>query len=269
VEIPIVFEDDSILVLEKPPGLVVDNSETQAVGTVEEWLGKRVQGTGYRVQLERNGIVHRLDKDTSGLLLIAKTPEALENLQNQFKNRTTKKEYLVLVHGNVSEPGRVEGSIGRNPGDREKFTVLENGGKEAVTEYEPVKNYELGIKNLESWFPDFNKIQMRKLERMSYGKFTLLRCYPKTGRTHQIRVHLKHIGFPIVSDEKYVGRKMYRLDKRFCPRQFLHAAKLGFNHPASGEWIEFENKLPEDLEKALVLLESSGQNPESRMSLDS
>ena len=92
---------------------------------------------------------------------------------------------------------------------------------------------------------------MRKLYAIHYPLFTLVRCFPKTGRTHQIRVHLKYIGFPIVADEKYVGRKMYRLDKRFCPRQFLHAAKISFIHPESGERLEFESSLPEDLEKAL------------------
>ncbi|MDO8619433.1 MAG: hypothetical protein Q7R49_05855, partial [Candidatus Daviesbacteria bacterium] len=107
------------------------------------------------------------------------------------------------------------------------------------------------IYNLQLIFNDFNKIQMRKLERQKYGEFTLLVCKPKTGRTHQIRVHLKYIGYPVVSDEKYGGRKTYRLDKRWCPRIFLHAAKIGFNHPKSGKWMELESPLPEDLKKAL------------------
>jgi 23S rRNA pseudouridine1911/1915/1917 synthase len=246
--VDIIFEDDYILVINKPPGLVVDKSETQQAGTLENWLVERGQ------TLERGGIVHRLDKDTSGLILTAKTPEALENLQAQFKDRVTKKEYLALVHGQIKEPGKVEGDIGRNPGNREKFTVLEEGGKEAVTEYSPERNFQFKISNFQTIFDDLNKIQFRKLEKLYAGGFTLVRCFPKTGRTHQIRVHLKHIGYPIVSDDKYVGRKMDRLDHRFCPRQFLHAAKLGFNHPETGNWVEFEAPLPEDLEKTLKLL---------------
>ena len=106
-------------------------------------------------------------------------------------------------------------------------------------------------------FDDLNKIQTRKLERSNYNQFTLVNCFPFTGRTHQIRVHLKHIGFPIVSDEKYGGRKTVRLDRRWCPRQFLHAAKLELNHPKTGERMEFESPLPEDLKMALNLLKGT------------
>ncbi len=261
----ILYEDEQILVLNKPANLVVDKSETQQEGTVEEWLSnrhaelvsassdetlKQVQGDN---TLDRMGIVHRLDKDTSGLLLVAKTKEALENLQSQFQDRIVKKEYLALVHGTIEKGGVVEGGIGRNPGNREKFTVLEDG-KEASTEYQPVENFQFSISNFQSIFNELNKNQTRRMERSEYGKFTLVRCKPRTGRTHQIRVHLKYIGFPIVADEKYAGRKTYRLDKRWCPRQFLHAAKIGFKHPGSGEWVEFESPLPEDLTEALNML---------------
>ena len=276
--IKIIYEDPYILILEKPPGLVVDKSQTQKENTLEDWLSYRhselVSESQNKIlkqvqddSLERGGIVHRLDKDTSGLLLIAKTQEALANLQAQFKAREVKKEYLALVHGMVEERGKVEGAIGRNPVSREKFTVLDSRparsdaqdlagqqGKEAVTEYEPEEKLKVKIEKLKVIFKDFNKIQLRKLERMEYGSFTLLRCYPRTGRTHQIRVHLKYMGHPVVSDEKYAGRKMYRLDHRWCPRQFLHAAKIGFRHPGSDEWVEFESPLPEDLEKALWII---------------
>ncbi|OGE14828.1 hypothetical protein A3F00_02670 [Candidatus Daviesbacteria bacterium RIFCSPHIGHO2_12_FULL_37_11] len=248
--IKVIFEDQYILVLEKPPGLVVDNSKTQKENTLEEILRKE-----FGININRGGIVHRIDKDTSGLLVVAKTVEAFENLQAQFKDRTVKKEYLALVHGNIEKGGIVEGAIGRNPGNREKFTVMESG-KEAVTEYEPKSKYQVSSIKYQVWFPDFNKIQIRKLEKMDYGSFTLLRCFPHTGRTHQIRVHLKYIGHPVVSDEKYAGRKMYRLDRRWCPRQFLHASRIGFKHPVSGEWMEFESKMPEDLKKALWIISS-------------
>jgi len=213
----------------------------------------------YAIELERGGIVHRLDKDTSGVLLVAKTQEALENLQKQFKERKTKKEYVALVHGSIMERGVVNAAIARNPERREKFTVSLQGdaleAREAVTEYEPVEKFKVQSEKLKVWFPDFNKIQMRRLEKQKYGEFTLLKCKPLTGRTHQIRVHLKYIGHPVVSDEKYVGRKMYRLDKRWCPRLFLHAERLGFYHPGSGEWMELEAKLPEDLMAALDKLQ--------------
>lgn len=220
----ILYEDDYLLVIDKPSGLVVTE----------------IQGL----------LAHRLDKDTSGALLVAKNQQVLDNLQAQFKQREIKKEYLALVHGTLTEAGVVEGAIGRNPAKPEKFTVLQ-GAREAVTEYTPLERLQVTGDRLQEIFQDFNKIQMRKLERQRYGEFTLVRCFPRTGRTHQIRVHLKHIGYPIVSDDKYSGRKMNRLDKRWCPRMFLHAAKIGFKHPATGKWMEIESPLPEDLKKAL------------------
>jgi 23S rRNA pseudouridine1911/1915/1917 synthase len=249
--IKVVFEDDSLIVLDKPAGLVVDKSETQTENTLENWL-EDYPTAGKN--LERAGIVHRLDKDTSGLILIAKTTEALEKLQQQFQERIVKKEYLALVHGEVLKSGRIEGAIGRNPANREKFIVIEEG-KEATTEYSPVKQLIMPEEKITEIFPNFNKIQLRRLFTSHYPLFTLVACQPQTGRTHQIRVHLKHIGFPIVSDEKYVGKKTYRLDHRWCPRQFLHAAKISFNHPESGKRLEFDSPLPEDLEKALENLE--------------
>ncbi len=256
----VVFEDSSLLVLDKPPGLVVTSSETQSEPSLQDILAKE-----YKISAERSGIVHRLDKDTSGLLVVAKDDDTLVKLQAQFKSREVKKEYLALVHGLVEEAGKVEASIARNPGDREKFVVMEGeGAREAVTEYEPIKNFQFSksdssqaplIFNFQKIFEGFNKIQMRKLEKSGYGKFTLLKCHPLTGRTHQIRVHLKYLGFPIVGDSKYGGRKTVRLDHRWCPRQFLHAARLEFIHPKTGEKMSFESPLPEDLKTVLETLE--------------
>lgn len=256
----IIFEDETLLVIEKPSGLVVDKSDTQNEGTLEDWLSKQLTANSQSIpkardkQLNRQGIVHRLDKDTSGLLVVAKTSDSLEKLKQQFAERKVKKEYLALVHGLVESSGVVEGGIMRNPLKREKFVVSQEG-KEAITEYEKVYNLQFTVYSFRKVFADLNKIQLRKLERMNYNQFTLLRCFPKTGRTHQIRVHLKYIGHPIVSDEKYAGRKIFRLDKRWCSRIFLHAAKLAFTHPVSGEWVEFGSELPEDLEKALRVFE--------------
>lgn len=254
--IPVIFQDDEILVLEKPAGIVTTSSETQSFPALQDILI-----SDFNINIERSGIVHRLDKDTSGLLVVAKTTDALEALQAQFKSREVKKEYLALVHGIVKEKGKIDAAIVRNPFNREKFMVQPcrvepceaNKARPAVTEYEPIKSLQLPA--LQQIFSDFNKIQMRKLENAGYGKFTLVRCYPLTGRTHQIRVHLKYLGFPIVGDDKYGGRKTTRLDHRWVQRQFLHAAHLEFNHPKTGKRMKFDSKLPEDLKKALDCLE--------------
>ncbi len=253
--IPVIFGDKDILVLDKPAGLITTSSETQTSTSLEDILK-----TDFGIKIDRGGIVHRLDKDTSGLLVVAKTDETLEALQAQFKGRKVKKEYIVLVHGLVEASGKVEAAIMRNPVNREKFIALPSQAslgvaKPAVTEYEPIKNLQLSAFSLQQIFSDFNKIQIRRLERINYNQFTLLKCFPKTGRTHQIRVHLKYLDFPIVGDDKYGGRKVVRLDHRWIPRQFLHAAHLEFNHPGTGKLIKFDSKLPEDLEKALGVLE--------------
>jgi len=231
MEPKIVFEDGEILVLEKPAGMVVNRATSVKEETVQDWVARNFQFPISNDQLLRNGIVHRLDKETSGLLLVAKTPEAFENLQKQFKERVVKKRYLALVHGKV-EPveGEVAVPVGRLPWNREKFGVIP-GGREAKTRYKTIRN--LIIRN---------------------SQFTLVELYPETGRTHQIRVHLKYLGHPVVADSTYAGRKTARGDRSFCPRLFLHASFLCFKHPKSGEWLEFESELPNDLQKVLAHL---------------
>ena len=246
--INIIYQDSDLLIIDKPPNLVVDQSITQKEPTLAEILIK-----DYGIKLKRGGIVHRLDKDTSGVLVVAKTQEALDSLQSQFKSRVVKKEYIALVHGSLVEERKVDAPIARNLKNREKFTTSFQG-KEAITIIKPISNFKFTISNFQSIFSDLNKNQKRKLEKSNYNSFTLVRCYPLTGRTHQIRVHLKYINLSIVGDEKYGGRKIARLDHRWCQRQFLHAARIEFKHPGSGDWIVFESKLPEDLEKALKCL---------------
>lgn len=246
----ILFEDDQILVIDKPAGIVVTPSETNNEETISDILTR-----DFKIDLDRGGVVHRLDKDTSGMMVAAKTQEALENLQAQFKNREVKKQYLALVHGTLDKEKVVKGAIARNPGNREKFIVWDEDGKEAETSFKPISNLKFKISNWEEVFGYLNKIQKRKLEQSHYEMYTLLECFPLTGRTHQIRVHLKYAGFPIVGDQKYGGRKTIRLDNRWCKRQFLHARKLEFNHPRTGERVEFESELPEDLKNALSVLE--------------
>ena len=220
----IVWEDNVILVLDKPAGWVVSRAETTCgEKTVQDWLEEKI-----KITIERAGIVHRLDKETSGLLLVAKTPEAFVNLQEQFKARKIKKKYLALVHGKVEPPGgTIRAAIARSPFDRKKFGIF-LGGREAETKYKTISNYS--------------------------EKFTLLELAPKTGRTHQIRVHLKYLGHPVVGDEKYAGRKTSRADRRWCPRQFLHASCLSLTHPQTGKKVEFSSNLPTDLRVAIMSL---------------
>lgn len=196
----VVFEDEFLLVIDKPSGLVTTSGET-----VKEPSLADILQTDFGIETNRGGVVHRLDKDTSGLILVAKNEKILEALQSQFKDRAVKKEYLTLVHGSLEETKVVEGEIARNPGNREKFIVLE-GGREATTSLQPIKKLQFSDDKLQEIFFDLNKIQLRKLKTINYNQFTLIKCLPKTGRTHQIRVHLKYIGLPVVADDKYGGR---------------------------------------------------------------
>ncbi len=249
-KLKVLYEDDLILVIDKSAGIVVTPADTISVKTISDILIN-----DFKINLDRGGVVHRLDKDTSGILVVAKTQEALENLQAQFKERAVKKQYVALVHGHLNLERVVKGAIARNPGNREKFIVLEDdNSKEAETKFVPKKALLMSEETLGKIFESFNKIQLRKIHNSHYQDFTLVDCFPLTGRTHQIRVHLKYAGFPIVADEKYGGRKTVRLDRRWCPRQFLHAGRLELNHPLTGKRMEFESELPEDLGQALKLL---------------
>lgn len=227
----IIFEDDSFFVVEKPSGWITDSSNTTTnQPVIQKWISQN-----YKFEINdfehRNGIVHRLDKETSGLLLIAKTKTAFEELQRQFKEREVSKTYIALVHGKV-EPteGVINEPVGRLPWRRDRFGVMA-GGREAITEYEA-------------------------LSHMLYGKeqLTLLQLKPKTGRTHQIRIHLKHLGFPIVADEFYAGRKTARHDRKWCGRLFLHAGGITFLHPVTKKIVTFNADLTEDLREVLEKL---------------
>ncbi|MCL4397454.1 RluA family pseudouridine synthase [Patescibacteria group bacterium] len=233
----IIFEDDALLVIDKPAGVVVNRAETAAKSeTIQDFAEFKILNLKFKIVTEiekefasRAGIVHRLDKDTSGVLVIAKTPQAFENLKNQFKNRETTKKYLALVHGEVyPAAGTIKAPIERNPFNRMHFGVFP-GGRKAETKYRML-NYLKDLKNF---------------------KFTYLECEPKTGRTHQIRVHLKYLNHPLVSDPIYAGRKQSKQDLTWCPRLFLHAASLTFRHPVTDEVMSFSLPLPSDLQSAL------------------
>src|SRR3989304_2464378 len=233
-----ILEDDYLLVLSKPAGQTVNRAETTVneitlQDEVEKYWGskKAEEGIGGRA-----GIVHRLDKETSGVLVVAKTQEAFEKLQAQFKERTVDKEYLALVHGKTDPEGEVRAPIDRHPKFRRRFEVVE-GGRESTTAY-----------RREGIFQNGEEI------------YSYLRVHPLTGRTHQIRVHLKHIGFPVVSDPLYLSDKRLKEDLKFCPRLFLHAASLTFTHPSTGARMRFEVDLPDDLRKALSGLRITTDN---------
>jgi 23S rRNA pseudouridine1911/1915/1917 synthase len=241
----VVYQDNFLIVINKPPQLVVTPADSVSEITLSEILQK-----DFLIDIDRGGVVHRLDKDTSGLIIAAKDIETFDKLQQQFKERSIQKTYLCLVHGILEKGGVINAPIDRNPRNRERFVVIE-GGKEAQTVYQPLKYFSLKDDIKDQIFPDLNKVQKRKLDRSGYGLFTLVECQPKTGRTHQIRVHLKHLGHSLVGDERYGGRKLSRYDRRWCQRQFLHAQKITFTHPDSGKELSFTADLPNDLQVAL------------------
>lgn len=224
IPLDIVYEDADLLVVNKPAGMVVHPAFGHASGTlVNAVLAHCPDLAGVGGEL-RPGIVHRLDKDTSGLIVVAKGDTALRDLQTQFKGREVRKVYLTLVEGHVSPAtGLIDAPIGPNPRARKKMAVVPRGGREAQTEY-------------------------RALE--FYDAHTLVEAHPLTGRTHQIRIHMAFIGHPIVGDAVYGFRKQ----RAKAPRLFLHAARLGFRLPSTGEWREFQSPLPDDLSAVLERL---------------
>ena len=236
IPLDIVYEDNDLMVINKPAGLVVHPGCGNYHGTLVNAIAWHLKDNPrYDPNDPQVGLVHRIDKDTSGLLVVAKTPDAKTHLGLQFYNKTTKRKYNALVWGIVeNNEGSIEGNIGRNPKDRMQMAVLSDPaqGKHAVTHY-------------------------RVLERLGY--VTLVECVLETGRTHQIRVHMKHIGHTLFNDERYGGNEIlkgthFSKYKQFvnncfetCPRQALHAMTLGFVHPRTGEEMFFTSPLPEDM----------------------
>lgn len=240
IPLDIVYEDDDLMVVNKPPNLVVHPGHGNYTGTLVNAIAYYLKDKPhFDINDPRLGLVHRIDKDTSGLLLIAKNPDAKTHLSAQFYNKTTKRHYVALVWGNVeNDADTIEGNIGRDPKDRMQMRVFpdESQGKHAVTHY-------------------------TVLERLGY--VTLVQCRLETGRTHQIRVHLKHIGHVLFNDERYGGNEILRGTrftkyKQFvqncfavCPRQCLHAQTLGFVHPRTNETLFFTSKIPEDMQQVI------------------
>ena len=227
----ILYEDAHMLAIDKPAGMVVHPAPGSRRGTVVNALLHRLGGLDGVGETSRPGIVHRLDKDTSGILLVARTVSALEQLARQFRARTIEKRYLALVHGVVrGERGAIDRPIGRDPRDRKRMSVRASGGRSAVT---------------------------RWTVRERFPGATLLDVAPETGRTHQIRVHLASLGHPVVGDAVYGGRRRPSAGPSgallaSCPRHALHAARLSFTHPATGVPMRLEAVLPGDLEGLLI-----------------
>lgn len=237
IPLTLVYEDADLLVVNKPAGLVVHPGHGNYTGTLVNALAWYLKDdSSYDPSDPRLGLVHRIDKDTSGLLVVAKKPEAKADLSMQFFHKTTQRTYQALVWGIIREDeGVIEGNIARNPRDRMQMMVFPEGeqGKTAVTHY-------------------------KVLERLGY--VTLVECRLETGRTHQIRVHMKHLGHTLFNDERYGGNTIlkgttFAKYKQFvhncfelCPRQALHAKTLGFRHPSSGEELSFDSEIPADME---------------------
>lgn len=217
-DLDILYEDSYILVLNKPSGVVVNKSVTSSDITIQDKIAGYIVADDEESEFfQRGGIVHRIDKDTSGVLLIAKDIGSFKRLQKQFKRREVTKEYIAVVHGEIKDDMfEVNAPIKRNPRNRLKYAIVE-GGKEAVTRFEKLKT----INNL-----------------------TVLKCFPKTGRTHQIRIHLTALGHPIIMDTLYSNVLQLSEAKEKFPRMLLHATKITIKHPQSGEMVTFEAPLP-------------------------
>ena len=240
IVLDIVYEDDDLVVINKPAGMVVHPGHGNYSGTLINGLIYHFENLP-KNSSNRPGLVHRLDKDTSGLLVVAKNDNSMVHLSNQFANKTSKREYIAMVWGNVKDDsGKIDNYIGRNPKNRLQNIVLDEdsivGGKRAITNYEVIS-------------------------RMNY--VSLVKCTLETGRTHQIRVHMKHIGHTLFNDERYGGDMILKgttftkykqfVDNCFklLPRQALHAKTLGFTHPTTGKFMQFDSDLPLDFKSCV------------------
>jgi 23S rRNA pseudouridine1911/1915/1917 synthase len=252
IPLDIVYEDDTLIVVNKPAGMVVHPGHGNYSGTLVNGLIHHIENLPTNAN-ERPGLVHRIDKDTSGLLVVAKTEFAMANLSRQFFDRTTERLYYALVWGNIEDDeGRIEGNIGRSLKNRLQMAVFPDGeyGKHAVTHF-------------------------KVLERLTY--VTLVQCKLETGRTHQIRAHFKHIGHTLFNDERYGGNEIlkgttftkYKQFVQNCfkvlPRQALHAKTLGFTHPISGEFLQFNSEIPKDIADCLEKWRTYSENSKEEL----
>jgi 23S rRNA pseudouridine1911/1915/1917 synthase len=222
IEFPILFEDDFLLLLSKPPGLVVHPGSGNHNGTLVNGLLHHCESIADAGDTMRPGIVHRLDKDTSGIMIIAKTDNVHRVLVDDFKNHRLQKEYVALLHGVLKEKtGRIVAAIGRHPVQRQKMSIRQTGGKHAASNWEVLKEFD--------------------------NRFSLVKITIETGRTHQIRVHMAYLGYPVVGDQVYGSGK----DNSKFPRQLLHASRLVFHHPVTAAFIDKRAELWPDFKEVL------------------
>jgi len=253
----IIYEDNDIIIIDKPAGMIVNNVDTtKNILTVQEWVGQHLKIRSTKSEARnkpkivnsndennfefaaRGGIVHRLDKETSGVLILAKNEESFENLKKQFKEKEVKKTYIALCYGEIKpSSGEINIPTGRLPWNRMRFGVLPQG-RETRSKYKVLS------------------IKYKVWDKVS-EPLSLVEVYPETGRTHQIRVHMQYISHPIFADELYAGRKISKRDRKILPRHFLHASRIVFDHPRTGQRLEFESPLPPDLVNFLSKLGNS------------
>jgi len=274
-KLKIIFEDSRILVIDKPAGLVVNRSATVDETTLQDQLSEYFKlGNNLGIG-DRAGIVHRLDRETSGILIVAKTQRAFDVLQAQFKERSVKKEYTALVHGRVGEDsGSIVGDIGR-VGKFGRFGIVDEG-RASRTDFKVVRHYKFRESRfnvlISAGRTSINSVHSSDIHqnkptksRVNYLKnhaknYTLVHLFPRTGRTHQVRVHLKTINHAVVSDSIYAPSKLIKFDKIWCPRLFLHASRIEFKMPGKNKVrfvknVVFKVPLPYDLVKACDYLE--------------
>jgi 23S rRNA pseudouridine1911/1915/1917 synthase len=234
MDISVIYEDDFLLVINKPAGVVVNRADCVKEETIQDWAAERLKLPKEQVPgddfVSRAGIVHRIDRETTGILLIAKDTESFSELQRQFKEREVKKTYCAIVHGKlVPSDGEINAPIGRLPWNRERFGVVP-GGKEALTAYHTVKTFVASGEDV-----------------------TFVELYPHTGRTHQIRVHMKYINHPLLGDYLYAGRKTSRDDRLWAERVMLHAYRITFFHPKAKNPLELTAPIPDDMNRVLEM----------------
>ena len=236
MDVSILFEDAAFLAINKPVGVVVNRAESVKGETIQDWMEGHYpifqhvtdESVEQAAFVDRSGVVHRIDKETTGILLIAKTLESFIELQRQFKERVIQKTYLAIIHGELSpKEGEVRAPVGRLPWNRERFGIVP-GGKESVTKYSAIKTIE-----------------------KDGEKLTLVSVHPETGRTHQIRVHMKYINHPLLGDYLYAGRKTSRDDREWATRVMLHAWKIVLKHPMTGETLAIEAPIPDDMNRII------------------
>jgi len=281
MNLDILYEDQDLIVINKPSALTVNRSTTMKAKTIQDWFVEKFGeeyftrdfwardlsyqnlipadfttefGDPLAIWQERLGVVHRLDKDTSGVLILAKNPGALLNLLSQFKKRQTQKTYLALVHGHFSDKaGTINAPMARNSQNRLKYAI-DNNGRPAITNYEVQQEFSSLNETTIELIATASKTKTKKVKELYQAGFSLVEVAPKTGRTHQIRVHMSAMQHPIVGDQLYVGRKRGKLDNFWCQRQFLHALSIEFLHPRTQEKMFFEAPLSADLRQVLKLV---------------